>query len=191
MSADGVDMNSETVVLTAEDDIEENTMPTKEEALEVLGLSADTDVDALTANAAAYVSLTTKIKDAFGSDPDVISLSAGEDATVDNFIQTIDNAQERIVGLSAEVVTLTDQIEDAAAEADVEKLILTGFILPAKKDFALKLRKRDKELFEEGLPETPIVKLSVEEGQEQIELPGKTAQDEIDRLSNLTPSASI
>ncbi|MFM9786001.1 hypothetical protein, partial [Streptomyces scabiei] len=66
----------------------------------------------------------------------------------------------------------------------------TGFILPAKKDSMLKLRKADKDLFQEMLPENPVIKLSVEAGDDPIEEPGKTYAEEIDRLVKLSDETS-
>lgn len=207
MTAEGADISSETVVLT-DDETEEQAMPTnKEELIEALkndhqfdvaALSAEVEelrplkdeVAALRPQAEGYVTLSAKIKETFEADDEVIALSAGSEATVENFVETVEKAHDKIVTLSAEIETIQKDADDKEAEAEVDKLILTGFVLPKKKEAALKHRKLDADNFRESLPDNPIIALSHEAGEEAIEIPGKTYEEEIDRLSKLTPSAA-
>lgn len=207
MSAEGADISDETLVLT-DDETEENTMAlTKAELIEalktehkldVVALSAELDelrplkdeVETLRPQAAGYVALSAKIKDTFEKDDDVIALSAGTEATVENFVETVEKAHDKIVALSAEVGTLNQEKIDAEAVADVEKLSLTGYILPKNKEAMLELRKTNKDLFEKLVPENPVIALSHEAGEEPVEIPGKTYEEEIDRLATLAENTS-
>ena len=203
MTAGGADTQEETIFLT---DIEETAMPTKEEAIEALKKDHGIDVVALTAEveelrplkaenadlkpkADGYVALTSAISTAFEGDADVLALTAGSEATVEEYITSVTNAHDQIVSLSAEIETAKKEALDKEAEADVEKLVLSGYILPAKKDAALRLRKHDKDLFNETY-DAPVIALSQEQGDEPVEIPGKTYEEEIDRLSKIVPSAA-
>lgn len=197
---------NEVIVLT-DDETEETEMAlTKEELFEalktehkidVVALSAEVEelrpmkdeVESLRPKADAYVTLSSAVASTFSEDEGVLALSA-TDATVEEYVTSVTNAHDQIVSLSAEVETQKQDALDKEAVADVDKLVLTGFILPAKKEAAVKLRKADKDLFEEMLPENPIIKLSVEEGDTPVELPGKTYQEEIDRIMGLSDNLS-
>lgn len=196
----------EVIVLTDDETKEPEMALTKEELIEalksehkidVVALSAEVEelrplkdeVETLRPKAEAYVTLSSAVADTFQADEDVLALSA-TDATVEEYVTSVTNAHDKIVSLTAEVATEKQATLDREAEADVDKLVLTGFILPAKKEAAVKLRKLDKELFEETLPENPIIKLSFEQGDEPTEEPGKTYNEEIDRLVKLSNETS-
>lgn len=181
-------------------------MTTREEAIEALKKDHGIDVVALTSEvetlrplaaevetlrpqAEAYVTLSSAVAETFQADEGILALSA-TGPTVEEFVSSVTNAHDKIVSLSAEIETERQEKADKEAEADVEKLVLTGYILPAKKDSMLKLRKKDKDLFLEMIPEQQVVKLSNELGEEPTEEPGKTYQEEIDRLVKLSDETS-
>lgn len=207
MTAGEADIQEEAVFLTAADETEESTaMPTtKEELIEALKNEHKIDVVALTAEveelrplkdevsnlrpkADGFAALTSAITDTFTADEGVLALSA-TDATVEEYVTSITNAHDQIVALSTEIETQKKEASDKEAEADVEKLVLSGYILPAKKEAALRLRKHDKDLFEETY-DTQVISLSHEQGGDPIEIPGTTYAEEIERLSKLAPSAA-
>lgn len=196
----------EVIVLTDDETKEPEMALTKEELIEALKTEHKIDVVALTSEveelrplkdkvadlepkAEAFVTLSAAVSETFQADEGVLALSA-TDATVEEYVASVTNAHDKIVSLTAEVATEKQATLDREAEAEVDKLVLTGFILPAKKEAAVKLRKLDKELFEETLPENPIIKLSYEQGDEPIEEPGKTYNEEIDRLVKLSNETS-
>ncbi|WNN94996.1 scaffolding protein [Microbacterium phage Magritte] len=203
-----VDIPEDMIVLT-DDETKEPEMATKEELIEALKSEHKIDVVALSAEveelrplkdevqtlrpqAEAYVTLSSAVSETFQADDGVLALSA-TDATVEEYVASVTNAHDKIVSLSAEVETAQQEKADTEAEAEVEKLRLTGFILPKNVAAMTELRKKDKDLFEKLLPENPVIKLSVEEGEEPTEEPGTTYNDEIDRLvklSNETSAAS-
>jgi hypothetical protein len=202
-----VDIPDELIVLTDDETSEEETvMTTREEAIEALKKDHGIDVVALTSEvetlrplaaevetlrpqAEAYVTLSSAVAETFQADEGILALSA-TGPTVEEFVSSVTNAHDKIVSLSAEIETERQEKADKEAEADVEKLVLTGYILPAKKDSMLKLRKKDKDLFLEMIPEQQVVKLSNELGEEPTEEPGKTYQEEIDRLVKLSDETS-
>jgi hypothetical protein len=193
------------VIFLTDDEISEEKTMTREEAiaflktdgLDVVALSAEVEdlrplraeVDTLRPKADAYVTLSSAVASTFQADEGVLALSA-TDATVEEFVASVTNAHDKIVSLSAEVETAHQEAADNEAEREVDKLVLTGYILPAKKDSMLKLRKLDKEIFLEQVPEKPVVALSVELGEEPLEEPGKTYADEIERLSSMQTSSA-
>lgn len=195
----------EVLVLT-DDETKEPLMATKEELIEALKSEHKIDVVALTSEveelrplkaqvadlapkAEAFVTLSTAVSETFQADEGVLALSA-TDATVEEYVASVTNAHDKIVSLSAEVETVKGEVLDKEAEAEVEKLRLTGFILPKNVEAMTALRKKDKDLFDQLVPENPIIKLSVEEGEEPTEEPGKTYNDEIDRLMKLSDELS-
>lgn len=196
----------EVIVLTDDETKEPEMALTKEELIEALKTEHKIDVVALTSEveelrplkakvedlapkAEAFVTLSAAVSETFQADEGVLALSA-TDATVEEYVASVNNAHDKIVALSAEIETAKTEALDKEAEAEVDKLVLTGYILPAKKDAMVKLRKLDKEIFEEQIPENPIIKLSFEQGEEPTEEPGKTYNDEIDRLVKLSNETS-
>ncbi len=198
--------DSELIVLTDDETKEPEMALTKDELLEALKTEHKIDVVALTSEveelrplkdevetlrpkAEAFVTLSSAVSETFQADEGVLALSA-TDASVEEYVASVNNAHDKIVSLTAEVETQKAEVLDKEAEAEVEKLVLTGYILPAKRESMTKLRKADKELFTEMLPEKPVLRLSVEEGEEPLEEPGKTYNDEIDRLVALSDNTS-
>lgn len=188
MTDGGADIYTEAVVLTPEQS-EEDSMPTKEEAIARLAEDG-IDVAALQATNTAHIELTNAIQSAFG-ESDVIALSATGEVSQADVISAVNTAAEKIVELSAEIRTRDEEALNTEAENAVEKLALTGHILPKNKAAMVTLYKEKKDLFDQLVPETPVVKLSVEEGED----PGdpdeqQTRAAEIDRLVALSANLS-
>lgn len=182
----GADITSETVVLT--DDDQEVTM-TKEEWL-AQGAEFGVDVAALTDRAELAVALSAKIKETFGAS-DILELSAGSEPTAEELIDSVSEAGERIVKLTADIDTIRETAAKDAATARVEKLALTGYILPKEKAARTRLLLKDPDLFEEMLPSKPIVALSVEAGREPIDQSFEQIADaEVERYVKLSQEMS-
>jgi len=208
MSSEVDDIPDDLIVLTDDETSEEETeMPTKEELIEALKTEHKIDVVALTSEveelrplraevedlrpkAEGFVTLSTAVASTFQEDEGVLALSA-TDATVEEFVASVTNAHDKIVSLSAEVETVKKEVSDKEAESEVEKLRLTGFILPKNVEAMTELRKSNKDLFDKLIPESPVIKLSVEDGEEPTDEPGqKTYADEIERLVKLSDETS-
>jgi hypothetical protein len=118
----------------------------------------------------------------------VLKLSAaeGENPTAEDLVSAVTQIAQDRVELSAKVDTLIQESATAKAEARIDDLVKTGFIAPAKRDSQLKLLLSNADLFEEILPEKPLVELSAETGEDLKDLThDETVNQEIARLSAL------
>lgn len=120
--------------------------------------------------------LTNALKDA-----DVVKLSNGEEISGEDIVSSVVELAETNVALSARVETL----EKAAAVEAIDKLVSDGFILPAKRDVMLNLKLTNSELFDQLLPEQPLVKLSNESGFTPDEPKAAAIDEEIARLAEM------
>ncbi len=116
----------------------------------------------------------------------VIKLS-GEPAADDI---TKDDIKDAIVQLAHTNTTLhsrIDKLELTNAEAEVDKLVSEGKVLPVQRDTFVELRMSNVEMFNKLVPETPIVKMSVESGvtPDEREQKEKAEAEEIARLTSL------
>ena len=192
MSAPGVDITNQTeiVVLTSAQDTEEGThMSTLDELFAELKSNHNIDVPALQAKAAdadAAVALSNKIQEELVG-TGLLKLSAGQETVdADTLIGAVAEAGSQIVELSAKVDGLVEDASKKEATAAVEKLVLTGYILPKDKDAMLELRLSNVELFDKLVPEKPVIKLSQEDGFEPTDDSHKaTVETEIARLSQV------
>lgn len=187
--AASVDGNGEAVILTATTNPEGNKM-TLDEILAELRTDHKIDVTALQEKAAKYdanVSLSNKITETLGA-TGVLKLSNGDEASADDIVTAIADMNANNVELTAKVDTLMENGAKTAAETRVDDEIRAGRLLPKQKDAQVKLLLSNAELFEELLPEKPIVSLSQsgeEQGHDKVEdIHDQTVQDEIARLSN-------
>lgn len=188
MSAGEVDILTEAVVLTPESS-KEDSMPTKEEAIARLAEDG-IDVAALQTAQSAHVALTSAIQSAFG-ESDVIALSASGEVSQADVIAAVNTAAEKIVELSAEIRTRDEEALQTEAVNHVEKLALTGHILPKNKEAMVTLFKEKRELFDQLVPDQPLVNLSVENGDDPADTSdAATRKDEIDRLVALSDNLS-
>lgn len=182
----GADIDTQALVLSPADD--EEIEMTLEEMLEALKNDHGIDVGVLQATAESSVALSNKIQEQLVG-TGLLTLSTSEQVDADTLIGAVAEAGNRIVELSTKVDDLIKTAAQSAAETEIDKLILSGHILPKKREPQLKLRLSDPETFRALLPEEPIVKLSHEHTQDLIDqTPADVVEAEIDRLSKLPTS---
>jgi len=95
-----------------------------------------------------------------------LKLSNGEELSPDVVVSAVLELAETNASLSTRLEAVEKSNEDLAltnATAEVEKLIHDGYILPSKKDKMVELKLSNEELFNDLLPEQPIIDLSGEE----------------------------
>ena len=126
----------------------------------------------------AATALSNALTDALKNN-DVVKLS--NDASDYDIVSSVSGLAETNVALSARVETL----EKAAAAKAVDQLISDGFILPAKRDVMLELKLTNPALFDQLLPEQPVVKLSNESGFTPDEPKSADMDAEIQRLADM------
>lgn len=184
--------NQNLVVLTSARTAKEKTNMTTltlDEMFASLKTDHGIDVPALqaaAANADSAMALSNKIQEELVT-TGLLKLSNTEEVvSADVLIGAVAEAGNKIVELSNKFDTLTAEREADKAAGDVEKLVLSGHILPKDKDAMIELRLSNKELFEKLVPEKPIVKLSHENGLSPIdEQHDQTVETEIARLTNV------
>lgn len=168
---------------------------TKEELIAQLKTEHGVDVEALTEQAgvaqavtAAKAELTHALTQHLTS-AGVMALSntdgAEDKVTTDDVIGAVAELAQTNMALTSRVGTL----EHKDAENEVDKLIVEGKVLPAKRDVMVELRLTNSDVFQKLIPEAPIVKLDVEQGSTQIEDEShkKSLDDELMRLTNENP----
>ncbi len=184
-SADG---KSDAVILTAAPDNKEIEM-TKDEL--IAALSADHGIDVLAlqtkaAEADEAIKLSNDLKEKL-AETGILKLSNGDEASADDIVGAVAELKQETVTLSGKIETLETSAAKAAAEATVDDKVRGGFILPKNRDSQVKLLLSNADLFEELLPEKPLVKLS-QDGDEfgfepTDEDHEKTVEAEVARLS--------
>lgn len=162
---------------------------------ELIALARDDhgiDIPALQEKASkadSAVALSNKIQESLGASG-LISLSNGQEASVDDLVGAVAEAGDRIVSLSARVDSLVQEGIEKAAETRVAALVKTGHILPKKKDAMKALLLSNPDQFEAILPESPIVRLSNTDDEEvgtetpEGDADKATVQSEIARLTS-------
>lgn len=181
----GADIHDQVLVLTPADDKETDSM-TLDEMIATLKAEHNIDVAALqqtAEDAGKTAALSNRIKESLVG-IGLLTLSNTDDAPdADVLIGAVTEAGNKIVELTNKVDTMVKDAAETAATTEVEKLVATGYILPKKQDAMIRLRLSNPDLFTDLIPEQPIVKLSVESGQDTPdESLGVTAEGEIDRL---------
>jgi len=164
--------------------------PSLEELLSVLKDEHGIDVTGLQAKAAEgeqAAGLSKTIVDALSA-AGVVKLSNTEAEQVSS-----EDVVTAVAELATNNVTLSNRVqalEKADAEQRVDALIRSGHIKPAKKDFYVELKLTNPTVFDQVLPDEPIVKLNNETGvtPPQDEAHTKNVDDEIARLSALLAS---
>lgn len=120
-------------------------------------LAAKPDVEELAEKVRAALvgsSAETKLSNTDTLDPDTIVAAVGELA----------QQNVRLTSAGEQAVERIAALEKRNVEAEVDGLIQTGYIVPAKKDVYLGLALSNREAFDALIPEEPVVKLSVEKG---------------------------
>jgi len=189
-SARGADITNQMVVLTpATETKEEEVTMTLDELLAELKTDHGIDVAALQAKAAEAdkaLALSNKIQEELVGTGLLKLSNTDETVDADTLIGAVAEAGNKIVELTNSVNEIREEAAKKEAQAEVEKLSLSGFILPKDKEAMLELRLTNKDLFDKLIPEKPVVKLSVEEGfQPADESHEETVEQEIARLSNI------
>lgn len=174
------------------------TAPTKEKPMTLDDLLAELkadhniDVPALqlsAENADKALALSNKIQEELIG-TGLLTLSNGGEATADDLVGAVAEAGTKLLALSGRVDELVEASTKVSAEARVDSLIRSGHILPKNKAAQVKLLLSNSDLFDELVPDKPIVKLSNEGGFETIDESHKeTVDSEIARLSS-SPAAA-
>ncbi len=173
-------------------------MSTLDELISELRTDHNIDVPALQAAAADAgqgVQLSNDLA-AKLNETGIIKLSNGDTLSGEDVVTAFTELHGKNVELSAKVDALTETGAKNAAEARVDALVKEGRILPKHKDAQVTLLLSNAELFEQLLPEKPVVKLSnnsddAESGFEPTDdQHEKTVQDEIARLSNVASTVA-
>jgi hypothetical protein len=187
-SADSLEVDRPEVLSPADEDPEDDM--DLDQLLAKLKDEHNIDVSALQAaaeskNEELVTALSNVLKEAgASSDPGTDE----EVVTVQDVANAVIELSQEKVELAGEVATLRAQAETNAqekAEAEIDKLIGEGRILPKQRDAMIKLSRADRETFDALVPETPLVSLSAD-GVTYHEEPGnqkfEETKAEIDRL---------
>lgn len=130
--------------------------------------------------AAALAALTSTL-----AGTGLVELTAGTDIGISDVITAVAQLAERNVNLTNTVVGLTTE----KAEASIDALIAEGRILPAQRAAYLSVKLSNQELFDQLVPEKPLVTLSQESGFTPPELQPQIDVDaEIARYVDMLPS---
>jgi hypothetical protein len=127
------------------------------------------ELESKVAASAPAVALTQVLTKALQEHGALELSSADEEITDEDVIGAVAELAKNNTSLSSriEALELTNKnLEHERAVAEVESLVSEGKILPAKKSAMLKLRLSNEEMFQELIPNEPIVKLSNERGLE-------------------------
>ncbi len=137
----------------------------------------------------AVAALSNSLRDALG-ESDLVQLSA--ESTDEDIVGAVSTLIETNVALSAEIASTKEAARVDAATAEVDAKVKSGHILPAKREKFLELRLSNEELFNDLLPENPIVALSAEEGIEPADAsPGEVLDSEVARYVESAKAAGI
>lgn len=184
-SSPGADITRQNLVVLTPSHTKDTKM-TLDELIAELKTDHDIDVPALqlaAEEAERALALSNKIQEELVT-TGLLKLSNGEEATADVLIGAVVEAGEKLVKLSNDIDEMRAEALKKEALAEVEKLVLSGHILPKQKDAMAALRIDNPELFGQLVPEKPVVKLSHEEGLEPTDDAHKeTVETEIARLS--------
>lgn len=193
-SADG---KSGAVVLTSPPEPKENQkMSTREELISELRADHNIDVAALqeqAAKAVSSVALSNQITEAL-ADKGILKLSNGDTATADEVIGAFAELTEKNVELSNRIDAIALSSAETLAKARVSELVKSGHILPKEEEARVKLLLSNAELFDQLIPEKPLVQLSQPSVEDEKGFDfgdgtnETTLTDEIARLTNQVSS---
>lgn len=181
------DSNGEDILLAANYEGEKMTL---EEMLNSLKVEHNIDVPKLQEQVAlveSAVALSNAIAENLDGVGGIVALSSGGDApSTEDLLGVVVEAGAQLVALSAQLDQVKEEQRVSTATERVEAEIRAGRILPRDKDAQTELLLSNADLFERLLPETAIVRLSHEEGEDPLD--GKPADDNqelIDRYVGL------
>lgn len=185
------DSSDKPLFLTVTDPEQEELEMTLEELIAELKDDHGIDVPALQSRVTELepaLALSNLVRDELLS-TGLLKLSSTE-PTPEDVVKAVSGVISENVELSNKIDTINQAAIKNAAESEVDTLVKDGFIEPARRDAMLELRLSNEELFKKLVPETPVIKLSNEQGTDVDDDEGTktTAEDEIVRLSS-TPAA--
>lgn len=164
----------------------EAAKPSLEDLLTALKNDHNIDVSALQAQAAdngKTAELSNTIVKAL-TDAGVVQLSNNDGGvSTETVVKAVSEVAEKNVALSSRVQGLEKQ----AAENAVDSLIKTGHVTPAKRDFYVELKLSNPAIFDQVIPDKPVVELNNESGKTppKDDSHVKDVDAEIARLSNI------
>lgn len=183
----GDDIENQVLVLSTADN--EEIPMTLEEMLAELKANHNIDVSELQTKAAqadAAVALSNTIQEQLVSTGLLTLSNSDQTVTADVLVGAVAEAGTKIMELSGKIDGLVTDAAKTAATVEVEKLIRTGYIYPVNKEDQIELKLSNPDLFKRLLPTQPLVKLSVENGEEPVdEQQETTVTAEIDRLAKV------
>lgn len=171
-------------------------MSTREELISELRADHNIDVAALqeqAAKAVSSVALSNQITEAL-ADKGILKLSNGDTATADEVIGAFAELTEKNVELSNRIDAIALSSAETMAKARVSELVKSGHILPKEEEARVKLLLSNAELFDQLIPEKPLVQLSQPSVEDEKGFDfgdgtnETTLTDEIARLTNQVSS---
>ncbi len=164
---------------------QEEIVPTLEEIIEQLKTEHNIDVLALQTQAAeaeSATSLSQTLVEAL-KDTGLVQLSASdEEISTEDVIGAVAELATGYVSLSGQVGALNKR----DAEHAVDKLVATGYVIPAQRDTYVEIRLSSPETFDKLIPATPIIRMNKETGVGPDEEATKrqSHEDEVARLTS-------
>lgn len=191
--AASADSTDEAVVLTASHNPKEKDMDL-DQMFTALREEHGIDVPSLQRAASegeAAVALSARIADTL-KESDLIALSnPADEATPEQVLGAVVAAKDKIVALSAQVDTLTEEKARSAAETEVDGLVGKGLIATKNRDAMVTLSMENPTLFKALLPDAPQIALSHERGTDAEPTEDEVAQSEVDRLAKVAETAGL
>lgn len=111
--------------------------------------------------------LADRVAAALAGSEEGAKLSKSSDISDEDVVKAVTDLAQRNVALSAAQEASDGRIaalEKRNAETEIDSLISEGRILPAKREVHLTMALSNRELFDQIVPDEPIVKMSVEKG---------------------------
>lgn len=115
----------------------------------------------------AVDSLAERVTAALAGSEEGTKLSKVDEVTDEAVVKAVSELAARNVALSSAqdaAVTRITALERKNAEIEVDQMINDGRILPAKREVHLTMALTNREMFDQIVPDEPIVKMSVEKG---------------------------
>jgi hypothetical protein len=116
---------------------------------------------------AVDTTLADRVAAALAGSEEGAKLSKSEGVSDEDVVKAVTELANRNVALSAAQTASDGRIaalETKNAEIEVDRLISEGRILPAKREVHLTMCLTNREMFDQIVPDEPIVKMSVEQG---------------------------
>jgi hypothetical protein len=110
---------------------------------------------------------TTKLTQALAGSEEGTKLTGSGDVSSEDVVNAVAELAQRNVALSAAQEASVDRIaalEKRNVEAEIDGLIKEGRILPAKREVFLTMALTSREIFDQVVPDEPIVALNAERG---------------------------